>query len=336
MKRLILGLIIVIIASSCNNAQEFHEGKRDFSDKTFYLSKGTGIFQFGLGTWDFVKISQIGFRENGTGLMTVEVYKSEKETEFDWVIDEKRNWVKVTSINDKNNHLFFSYENDQLKSENTSEEFYFTNIEKLAIRNFMPKESWAVGHIKNSGVNLRMGPGTDFNKERYLDNDIHDSYIVDKKGDWYQIAVPYKDVAILFWVHKDYFIVTKKGIVANQNISPEFGDKKKPHGYKESGDYSGQGGLGNGISFSLGERGSLFLEQPSATFKEQGTVVVRIWVNRDGIVKKAQVSAKGTNVLDQNLRKIAVDAAYNSTFAKDNNAVELQRGTITYNFILSK
>jgi len=78
------------------------------------------------------------------------------------------------------------------------------------------------------------------------------------------------------------------------------------------------------------------LEQPSATFKEQGTVVVSIWVNREGIVKKAQVSAKGTNVLDHNLRNIAVDAAYNSTFAKDNTAAETQRGTITYNFILMK
>ena len=122
----------------------------------------------------------------------------------------------------------------------------------------------------------------------------------------------------------------------SQGVTAGEGDQGKPHGYKESDDYSGQGGLGNGISFSLGGRGSLFLEQPSATFKEQGTVVVSIWVVSDGTVKKAQVSAKGTNVLDQNLRKIAVDAAYNSTFAKDNNAAELQRGTITYNFILMK
>ncbi len=122
----------------------------------------------------------------------------------------------------------------------------------------------------------------------------------------------------------------------NQGITEGAGDQGKPHGYKESDDYSGQGGSGNGISFSLGGRGSLFLEKPTATFKEQGTVVVSIWVDQDGNVKKAQVSAKGTNILDQNLRKIAVNAAYNSTFIKDNNAAELQRGTITYNFILMK
>lgn len=122
----------------------------------------------------------------------------------------------------------------------------------------------------------------------------------------------------------------------NQGITKGAGDQGKPHGYKESDDYNGQGGSGNGISFSLGGRGSLFLEKPTATFREQGTVVVSIWVDQDGIVKKAQVSAKGTNILDQNLRKIAVEAAYNSTFIKDSNASELQRGTITYNFILMK
>ncbi len=122
----------------------------------------------------------------------------------------------------------------------------------------------------------------------------------------------------------------------NQGITQGAGDQGKPHGYKESNDYDGRGGSGNGVSFYLGGRGSLHLEQPKAKFNEQGTVVVSIWVDQDGIVKKAQVSAKGTNVLDQNLRRIAVDAAYNSTFAKDNNAAELQRGTITYNFILMK
>ena len=122
----------------------------------------------------------------------------------------------------------------------------------------------------------------------------------------------------------------------NQGITNGAGDQGKPHGYKESNDYTGKGGKGNGVSFSLGGRGSLFLEQPSAKFKEQGTVVVSIWVNKQGEVTKAQINAKGTNVLDQNLRKIAVDAALNSTFAKDNDAADLQRGTITYNFILMK
>ena len=122
----------------------------------------------------------------------------------------------------------------------------------------------------------------------------------------------------------------------NQGITEGAGDQGKPHGYKESDDYTGQGGKGNGVSFNLGGRGYLFLEKPTAKFKEQGTVIVSIWVDKEGKVEKAQVRAKGTNILDENLKKIAVDAAYNSTFVKDNNAADLQRGTITYNFILMK
>jgi len=215
MKKILLSLIIIIIWGSCNNVQESFNSKRGFSDKAFYLVKGSGTIQFGTSAWDFLKISQVRFRKNGTGILVVTVYKSEKEVEFDWVFDKKRNWVKVTSINDKNNHLFFSYKNDQLKTENLSEESYFDNIENMTIRNFTPKESWPVGHIKNNGVNLRMGPGTEYNKERYSDSDKQDSYIIDKKGNWFQIAIPFKDdIAILFWVHKDYFIVTKKGTIA--------------------------------------------------------------------------------------------------------------------------
>ena len=122
----------------------------------------------------------------------------------------------------------------------------------------------------------------------------------------------------------------------SQGITEGAGDQGKPHGYEEVDDYTGRGGSGNGPQADLGGRGSLFLETPSAKFNEQGTVVISIWVDRDGIVKKAQVSAKGTTILDQNLRKIALDAANNSTFVKDNNAVELQRGIIKYNFVLMK
>lgn len=129
---------------------------------------------------------------------------------------------------------------------------------------------------------------------------------------------------------------TSDGSGTSQGITQGAGDQGKPHGYKESDKYDGKGGSGNGISFSLGGRGYLHLEQPTAKFNEQGTVVVSIWVDRMGTVKRAQVSPKGTTVLDPTLRKIAVDAAYNSKFAEDPNAAEQQRGTITYNFILMK
>lgn len=129
---------------------------------------------------------------------------------------------------------------------------------------------------------------------------------------------------------------TTTGEGTNQGNTEGPGDMGKPQGAEDSEGYDGQGGKGNGISFSLGGRGSKYLDKPSANFKEQGTVVVDIWVNRQGIVAKAQVKSKGTTVLDPDLRKIAVDAAKNSTFSEDPSAAELQRGSITYNFIIAK
>ncbi|MAZ93934.1 MAG: hypothetical protein CMF58_05890 [Lentimicrobiaceae bacterium] len=120
----------------------------------------------------------------------------------------------------------------------------------------------------------------------------------------------------------------------SQGVTQGSGDQGKPYGDKDSQVYDGKGGAGNGISFFLGGRGSLLLEKPTAKFNEQGSVVVNIWVDRSGIVKKAQVSAKGTTIVEPRLKKIAIDAAYNSKFAQDKNASELQRGTITYNFIV--
>ena len=111
------------------------------------------------------------------------------------------------------------------------------------------------------------------------------------------------------------------------------GDMGKPHGYKDSQRYDGQGGQGNGIAFSLGGRGSKYLEKPALDkFKETGKVVVSIWVDRDGKVVRAIV-IKGTEVVDSNQRKIAVEAALNSTFTQDPTAPAEQRGTITYVFV---
>jgi len=122
----------------------------------------------------------------------------------------------------------------------------------------------------------------------------------------------------------------------NQGIAGGIGDQGKPEGYKDSDKYEGRGGKGNGPGFSLGGRGSLYLDEPSSDFKEQGTVIVDIWVDRSGNVIKAQVKRKGSNILDTTLQEKAVEAAKNSKFEKDPQAEELQRGTITYKFVLLK
>lgn len=122
----------------------------------------------------------------------------------------------------------------------------------------------------------------------------------------------------------------------NQGIKQGAGDMGKPQGYKDNDKFNGRGGEGNGISFSLGGRGSKYLERPSAKFSEVGTVVVNIWVDRNGNVVKAQVNPRGTTIINRKQRQIAVDAAKNSTFTTDQTAPETQHGTITYTFILMK
>ena len=122
----------------------------------------------------------------------------------------------------------------------------------------------------------------------------------------------------------------------SQGIKGGTGDQGKPHGFKESNVYNGRGGKGQGISFSLGNRGAKFLDKPSATFTEQGTVVVRIEVNPQGKVTHARVFAKGTTVVSENLRQLAVQAAKNSLFSADPTAPGVQIGTITYHFILKR
>ncbi len=122
----------------------------------------------------------------------------------------------------------------------------------------------------------------------------------------------------------------------SQGIKNGAGDQGKPHGFKESNVYSGQGGMGQGVSFSLGNRGAKFLDKPSASFTEQGTVVVRIEVNPQGKVTNARVFAKGTTVVSEKLRQLAVRAAKNSLFSTDPTAPGIQIGTITYHFILKR
>lgn len=111
------------------------------------------------------------------------------------------------------------------------------------------------------------------------------------------------------------------------------GDQGNPNGGQNIANYDGQGGAGGGPSYDLGGRNAKSLPRPSSDFNEEGTIVVDIWVDRDGRVQRAEVG-KGTNISNARMRETAKQAALQSVFAPDKNAVELQRGTITYKFII--
>ncbi len=121
---------------------------------------------------------------------------------------------------------------------------------------------------------------------------------------------------------------------SNEGITGQAGDQGMPEGLRDVTRYDGRGGQGDGPSYYLGGRGSKNLAIPKSAFKEQGNVVVDIWVDRKGNVVRAEVNLRGTTILDQNLRSLAVQAALNSVFVEDPAAAEQQKGSITYTFII--
>lgn len=119
----------------------------------------------------------------------------------------------------------------------------------------------------------------------------------------------------------------------NQGDGEEQADQGKETGSNLSRKEEGVAGEGDGISFDLEGRGSIHLPKPAYTSLEQGKVVVKIWVNKQGKVVRVQTGVKGTTITDAQLRKMAEDAAKKSVFTPDPNAPDMQIGTITYNFI---
>jgi len=119
----------------------------------------------------------------------------------------------------------------------------------------------------------------------------------------------------------------------SQGNSDTQGDQGKPTGSAESTNPDGTSGAGNGVSFDLRGRGSVNLPKPSYDSKEQGKVVVTIWVNAEGRVVRVIEGTKGTTVTDQRLLAVAKEAALRAAFTADPKATDLQKGTITYIFI---
>ncbi len=113
----------------------------------------------------------------------------------------------------------------------------------------------------------------------------------------------------------------------------EAGDKGKVTGDPNSNGYDGLGGKGNGVSYSLGNRKAKSLPKPVYDSEDQGKVVVSIWVDKTGKVTRAEITQKGTNVTDIKLRNMARQAALKAKFTPDIEAAEVQKGSITYNFI---
>ena len=94
-------------------------------------------------------------------------------------------------------------------------------------------------------------------------------------------------------------------------------------------------GLGDkGISYDLKGRGFQTLPSPSYDYQGEGRVVVEVSVDRSGKVIQATPGTKGSTTLDEYLLKVAKEAALEARFESKPDAPVIQKGTITYNFIL--
>ncbi|MBD9293453.1 MAG: energy transducer TonB, partial [Bacteroidales bacterium] len=77
------------------------------------------------------------------------------------------------------------------------------------------------------------------------------------------------------------------------------------------------------------------IARPAYNVQEEGTVVVTVWVDNYGNVKKAQAGAVGTTVNNAELWSAAREAALKTHFNMSTEAPPLQQGKITYQFKLT-
>jgi len=110
------------------------------------------------------------------------------------------------------------------------------------------------------------------------------------------------------------------------------GNQGKPEGDINSKNRTGGSTGGNGISFNLSGRSHRSLPKPQKIHKNEGYVVVEVTVDQNGNVTSARAGVKGTTISDENVWKVARDAALKAKFNVDKNAPALQKGTIKYYF----
>ena len=114
------------------------------------------------------------------------------------------------------------------------------------------------------------------------------------------------------------------------------GVKGNEKGDPNSNKYYGNTGSGSGGNYNLAGRKALSkpIEQPNC--QEEGVVVVRITVDKNGKVIKAVPGAKGSTNTADCLLKPAKEAALKTIWNADDKAPSNQVGTIIYRFSLSK
>lgn len=128
---------------------------------------------------------------------------------------------------------------------------------------------------------------------------------------------------------------TSDGAKKGEGDDKKEGVKGNENGDPNSNKYYGNKGIDGG-DYNLSGRKALEkpIKQPDC--QEEGTVVVRIEVDRNGKVTNATPGVKGSTNTSPCLLKPAKEAALNTVWNVDSKAPAKQIGTIIYKFTLSK
>ena len=121
----------------------------------------------------------------------------------------------------------------------------------------------------------------------------------------------------------------------SEGVAGGTGNQGVPTGSVDSQNRGDGSGLGNqGISYDLEGRGFQSLPKPNYEYQVEGKVVVEVSVDRSGKVIQAIPGVKGSTTLEENLLRVAKEAALKARFEPKADAPAVQKGTITYIFVL--
>jgi outer membrane biosynthesis protein TonB len=123
----------------------------------------------------------------------------------------------------------------------------------------------------------------------------------------------------------------------SEGVAGGTGNQGVPSGSVDSDVHGPGGGPGGGdkaISYDLQGRGFQRLPSPKYDYQGEGRVVVEVSVDKSGKVVLATPGVKGSTTLDEYLLRVAKEAAMEAHFEESPNSPSIQKGTITYNFIL--
>ena len=119
----------------------------------------------------------------------------------------------------------------------------------------------------------------------------------------------------------------------SEGITGQPGDQGNPNGLKDIHNYDGSGGKGHGNGNGQGNLGgNKKIERPQEYIEDVTDIYVECWVNREGVVVRANIT-KGTLNTHPTMREKALEAAKSSTYPPDpNRSEELVKKIFLYRY----